>query len=308
MRFIRVHGRIVPIHDKKEEGLSKTNAAVAGTAVGAGIHTRQSVKAAAVEKLAKNHRSLTKFQANLQPGDILSMGSTPKNSGGHEFSEISKLAPKSFRAHLDKAAKAVGIRKNTVIASNSSILTAAGAGKKYHAAVYLGKGKVAHMSTDGGAVIEHLHQVAEKQNITAMRFGNATKAETESAISFAKEAVKRKVPYQATAGTTSAFSNLIAPIGKKATQNFSPMVCHTMPIRAYAKRAFALGEHTYAGDFMKTPGITAVARHDIIKSSSLSLKAVLGNSAKGLKWGAAAAVGAAAINYALKKRKENGSR
>ena len=291
MRFIRVHGRVVPIKDKGE--LSKTKAGVAGAAVGAAYHVRKGLIAAKAESMAKNHRSMAKFTAHLQPGDILVMGSAPKHSGGHEAGD--------YIPH--KVLEKFGVKKDTIIASNSTILTGAGAGKKYHAGIYLGKGKVSHMSTDHGAVIEKISDVAEKQNVTALRFSNATKSETEGAIKFAKAAVKKKVPYQKTMGITSGLSNLVLPVGKKAEKVFTPMVCHTLPIRSYAKRAFALGEHTYAGDFIKTPGIAAVARHDVVKTGLTGTKAFVGNAAKGLKWGVAAAVGAAAINYALKKRR-----
>ncbi len=303
MKFVRIHGRVVPIRDQ-EDGLSKKKAGAGGALAGAAYHTRKGIIANSAEKLAKNHRSLAKFKANLQPGDILVMGSAPKHSGGHEVGGLTAMLPKGVKTHAEKLLKKAGIKSTDVFASNSSILTASGAGSKYHAGVYLGKGKVAHMSTDAGAVIEKLGDVVEKQNVSALRFANASKSETNSAIKFAKAAAKKKVPYQKTMGITSGLSNLVAPIGKKASQNFSEMVCHTLPIRSYAKRGFALGEHTYAGDFMKTPGISAIARHDVMKTGLTNIKAFVGNSAKGLKWGVAAFAGAAAINYALKKRKE----
>lgn len=291
MKFIRVRGRVIPIREQNE--ISKSKAAAVGTAVGATVHVRKGLIAAKVESMAKNHRSLKKFTASIQPGDILVMGSTSKHSGGHLAGDwMSKPIRKLF-----------GLKRNDVLMSNANILTSVGAGKKYHGGIYMGKGKISHMSTDAGAVIEKISDAARKQNITALRFSNASKSETKSALNFAGKAVKKSVSYKKTMGVDSAISNLIAPIAKKSSQSFSPMVCHTLPIRAYVKRAFALGEHTYAGDFIKTPGITAVARHDVVKTGLTGAKAFVGNAAKGLKWGAAAVIGAAAINYALKRRR-----
>lgn len=301
MRFIRKNGKVIPIRD--DEGVSTRKAGVVGAAAGAGYHVHQGVRAARVEKLAKNSRTLKNFKKNLKEGDILVMGSSPKYSGGHELADVTQHLPKPIGAKLTKLAKSVGIKTDTVLASNSTILTAAGAGNKYHAGVYLGNGKVAHMTTDYGATIQNLHEVADKQNITAMRFANASSRETQTAIKFAKKAVASRAQYKQSTGVASAFSNLVLPVGKKVGKGCEGMVCHTLPIRAYGKRTFGLGEHTFAGDFMKTPGITAIARRDIIKSNLTSTRAFLGNASKGLKWGVAAALGAGAINYAVQRQR-----
>lgn len=301
MRFIRKNGRVIPIREESDGAPVKKSAAI-GAAAGAIYHGSVELKASKAESLAKNHKTFTNFKQKLQPGDILVLGSTPKHSSGHAFGELSKQLPKSFRKPVNKLARKVGIHRNSIVLSNSSLLTGVGAGEKYHGAVYLGKGKVAHMSTDAGAVIEKLSDVGHKQNITALRFPNASKAEVANAVKFARTAVKKKVPYLDSVGVKSAFSNLVAPIGKKATQSCGPMVCHTLPIRAYVKRSFTLGEHTFAGDFMKTPGIAAIARRDVIKSPFTTVKAVIGKSAKGLKWGLAAGAAAATFKYIQNKR------
>ena len=296
MRFIRKGGRIIPIRDD-ERGVSKAKAAAVGAAAGAAYHVQQGHKAMVAEKMAKNHRSMKKFIAQLRPGDILVTGTNEKHAGGYQLGDV---LPKGIAKKL----KPLGIKKSARITDLSSVLATAGAGQKSHAAVYVGKGNVVHAYPDYGVFTHHISEAGDKHNITALRFTNASKREADAAVKFVKSAAKKKVSYQGSHGLKSAFANLVLPIAKKNEKSFSPMVCHTVAARAWSKRKFPLGEHTYAGDLIKAPGITAVARHDVIKNPGIRIKSILGNSAKGLKWGVAAALGAAAINYALKRRRK----
>jgi len=308
MRFFRKNGRIIPVRDKNDGPVNTQKVGVRGAVLGALYHTHQGEAAHRLESMAKNSRNIHTFKKSLKAGDILVMGSTPKNSGGHELGDILHGVPGKIKNPILKVAKKIGIKKDTVLLSNSTLLTGVGAGEKYHAGVYLGKGKVAHMTGDVGATIDHIGSLAEKQNVTALRFSNAGQRETAAAVNFAKKAVNSKAQYSNVTGLKNAFSNLVFPLSKKVSKDCSSMVCHTLPIRAYGKRAFTLGEDTFAGDFSKVPGITAVARRDLVKSTSLRAKAFIGNAAKGLKWGAAAALVGAAINYQVRKARRDKSK
>jgi hypothetical protein len=85
------------------------------------------------------------------------------------------------------------------------------------------------------------------------------------------------------------------------------MVCHTLPIRAYAGREFSkLGEHTFAGEFRKAKGIEQVAKRNIVKAAGTSAKTYVAIIGRGLKWGAAAA-GISYLAHKILKKKEGGN-
>lgn len=299
MRFIRQHGKIVPINDER----NVKGAAVGGAAVGAAYHVQRESAGHVIDQAAKNTRSVAKFKSELKAGDILIMGSIPKHSGGHEFGDIVGMLPKKVQGAATKYGKKIGLNKNTLLASNSSILKSVGAGNKYHAGVYLGKGRVAHMSTDHGAVSEKLHDVIRAQNVSAYRFKGADK-EAEAAVKFAKKAVKAKVPYKATMGATDAAVNLVTGIGRKATKCLDPMVCHTLPLRAYSGRSAGLaGENAFSGAIKHIKGISAIARRDTIKAPLMGARVIAGSVLKGAKWGLAAGLAAAAIGALARHRR-----
>lgn len=306
MRFIRVHGRVVPIQDDREPAVSAKKAALAGAATGAAVNVASEYHHTALVSKIPNNRSVASFQSKLKIGDILVIGSTPKHSQGYEIGEtIKAVVPKKLQKVAYSVVKKVGLKKNTVYASNASVLAGIGAGDKYHAAIYTGNGKMTHMLSEGASV-GHLKYELANQNVTALRFSGARAKETRSAVSFAKRAVAKKVPYQAEGvAVKNAINSVLFPLKKTPTRSFTPMVCNTLPIRAYNKRSFGwAGEHVLAGDFKAVPGLKAVARRDVILSPAMVAKKYLGKSARGIKWGILAGAGALAINQLTKKRKE----
>lgn len=294
--FRRIRGRIVPIKRKKDD-VSVGGAAAVGAGVGVSYNVAKEVKGNIIDKSVSNSRGLKTFKSKLKAGDILVLGSTSKNSGGIEFGEAVKRLPKAIQKPILKAGKKVGIKKSTTLLSNSTLLTGLGGGTKYHAGVWDGK-KVIHMSTDGGAVRESLTDAVFKQNVSALRFKNAGKREVESALKFAQGAVKSKTQYQGFSEyAMNGVSSLLIPFGKKASRCKGPLVCHTLPIRAYAKRKFSFrGEYTFSGDFKHAEDLMTVARRDLIKSPLLTAKGFGGAALKGLKYAAPAAAVAWGIN------------
>jgi hypothetical protein len=280
------------------------NAGLAAGGVGAARHIGHEMYLNHREKKLKNSKSLNEFVKKLKEGDIILSGSTPRHSGAIRLSDM----PKS----IQNIGKAFGGKKSTVITTNSTLLNQLGGGSKYHAGVYTGKKRIAHMSTDTGAVSESLvgnkrfESTVRGQNVAAYRFKDSTKAERTSASNFAKRSVKSKVPYQKTTTLMGQVAgNLLSPVGKKASRKRKDgMVCNTLPIRAYEKRKFSKGEWTYSGDIRKAKNLVPIARRDVVKIPwHLRARNMAGQGSKGLKWG----LGAAAATYGYKKFKEKTS-
>lgn len=316
MRFIRKNGRIIPIRDETAKGGERADsspshhaaeASAAGAAGGAAFHIRRDAVANAAEKRIKNTKSVKDLQKMMQPGDILVTGSTPHTSGWHTYEDaLAGIKSEKIRNAFEKYGKKVGLKKNTqVTPALSTTLAALGVGKKSHAGVYLGNGKVAHAYPSEGVFKDTLEHALHGSSATVYRFKDATKKETSNAVRYANAAVRNKVKYQKIpVASKNVLTNLGVPFLKKHSvgkERFNPAVCHTVPIRAYGRRAFEKGEHTFAGDFKFTKGLKAVARRDI--GHGPKILNYIGQSLKGLKWGVAA--GAAALAYgALRKRKE----
>lgn len=290
--------KIAKISDEDKSALKR--GALIGAGVGAVKHVGTDAYLSMRERKAANIRDITKFKKSLKPGDVLILGSSPKGSGAVTFGDL----PPS----VQKGLKAVGLgkSKSSKILTNSTMLNSIGAGSKYHGAVYLGKGRVAHMSTDMGAVNESLASALKGQNTAAYRLkkGKGTSQQTRSAVSFARSAVKKKVPYQAFAETAKEpLTNMLVPdVARKACRNTSKgMVCHTLPTMAYNKQKFSQGRRTYSGDIRRNTNFTPVARRDVVKIPMMTkFKGVVGNMGKGLSY----ALPGAAVGYGIHKYKQ----
>ena len=285
---------------QSEEKTSPTRKAFyGGTAVGAATNVAHDLYLTHQERKAPNHKSIHKFQKSLKPGDILLIGSTPRASGGTDVSDL----PKQLR----RLAKKFGLKHDTRLLSNSTLLTAIGGGGKYHAGVYLGKGRMGHMTTDTGITTDSLKDHLKGENAAAYRFNNAKKKETQSAVNYVKRELKKKTPYQSFARyAPQALSNFASPVGLGVNRKRKGgLVCNTVPIRAYNKRKFShQGEWTYTGDIRKAKNLKPVSRRDVVHlPPSLRMRQMLGQASKGLKWGLGAA-GLMSINHYLKSRKE----
>jgi ribosomal protein L35AE/L33A len=306
MKFIRVHGRVIPIGaaKPKHEDHSVKQAAAGGSVVGGAYNIRRDAVATAKESAIKNSARIKEFHSKLKVGDIIVTGSTPHTSGWHTFQDgLDAIKHDKTREAVAKTGKFFGFKKNHQITpALSSTLAALGVGKKSHAAMYVGNGKVVHAYPSEGVFKDSLEHALTGSDATAYRFENASGRETANAVRYAKAAVKNKVQYQKLPkASKNLLTNLGVPFLNKKTvgkERFSSAVCHTVPIRAYGNREFAQGEHTFAGDFKFTKGLKAVARRDIGKGPSVLN--YIGQSLKGLKWGVAAA-GVVAAHQAIKK-------
>jgi len=283
---------------EEDEGVITPQRAVAiGTGVGAAKNIAHDIYLNKREKQLPNTKSLHHFRKKLKPGDVLLLGSTPRHAGGTNVEDL----PKPLRKFLRKA----GISGKTELINNSTLLTAIGGGGKYHAGIYLGKGRVGHMTTDTGAVTEWLKDVAPGQNVSAYRFSDLRKGEARSAAQFARRSAKEKTPYQSFARyAPQAISNVISPRGISACRKRGGgMVCNTLPIRAYHHRKFTpQGEWTYTGDLRRAKNLHPVARRDVVKIPwHLKTRNILGQASKGLKWGLGAGAGALLLNKFRKK-------
>lgn len=331
-QFIRKNGRIIPIRERKgvgrraaappppkpkrqSSGSSEEKklvfrsagsvAAVTGTS-GAAYEITKHISGEIKEKAAPNYRNIEKFKAQLQPGDILVMGSQAKYSGGVEFGDAVSALPKSWQKPAMKVGKKVGLKKNSVVLSNANLLSSIGGGKKYHAAIYAGKNRVIHMSTDAGAISEALEDTIAFQNVSILR-PKVSKAEKEAAVKFAKKAVYKKVQYQGFSEySMNAVANLFLPIRKKAVKCFDDAVCHTLPTRAYGGKVIS-NEWTMAGAFRNSDKLDVIARRDTVKTLGTSFRSIAASVAKGGKWvlpGAAIGGGGAYLYSKFKKRKK----
>lgn len=287
---------------KDEDRVSPRNAFLGGLAVGAAKNIAHDAYLNHRERGVANSKSIKKFMKNLKPGDVLISGSTPRNAGGYEVADLPRP--------VQKLLKKFKVNKNHQLINNSTLLTAIGGGGKYHAGIYVGKGRVAHLTTDAGTSVEHLNDVMRSQNMAAYRFKDVKKREAESAVRFAKGEAKKKTPYQSFARySQQALGNVLSPTGLPACRKRKGgMVCNTLPVRAYHKRRFPHGEWTYSGDLRRAPGLKPVARRDVVKLPwHLKTRSALGHATKGIKWGLGAAAAAAAANKIneLKTRDES---
>lgn len=277
----------------------------AGATLGAAVHMGHDAYLNKKEQKLPNQKSIKKFIKQLKPGDVIISGSTPRNAGSMTVGDLPKSVQKLLRG--------VGIKKTLPLYNNSTLLNLAGASGKYHSGVYTGKGRMVHLTTDAGATSETLKDALRGQNIAAYRFTDATKREMESAARYSKRMAKQKTPYQSLSKyLPQGISNLVSPVGKPACRKRKDgLVCNTLPVRAYEKRKFtSQGEWTYSGDLRKAKNFKPVARREVVKIPfSLKLRNKAGQSLKGIKWGLAAAGGAAAANkLLLPKKPKAGSR
>lgn len=227
-----------------------------------------------------------------------------KNSSGFEFHETVEALPEFMQKPLKSAGKAVGLKPKSLLLSNATTLPLSGAGAKYHSGVYLGHGRVGHMTTDVGATTDSLHAFVDKNNVSVLRLKNVKQNEIREALQFSRSIVEKKTPYQSYGEyAMNAFSNYIIPINKvtKKSTRFTPLVCHTLPIRSYLKRKFTSGEHTFSGDFKNMDSMAVIAKRNVIKAGGTEAKALIGIAGRGLKWGVAAAALAAGTYYAIDK-------
>lgn len=290
---------------QEDDGSWKSMAAK-GAALGAGVGAAKNIAHEAIlnrrEKKVKNTRSEKHFIRKLKRGDILIAGSTPKHSGHVTVADLP--------APIANVAKKLGAKGKHEVISNSTMLTAIGGGGKYHGMIYLGKGKVGHMSTDMGARVEHLRDAGERQNLAAYRLKKGKdKGQAESAARFAERAKKKKVQYQKLTETIKEpLSNAFIPKpgGQRACRDTSKgMVCHTLPAMAYHKQKFSQGRRTYSGDLRRNLNFEPVARRDTIKiTKAMKARNLLGQASKGLKYAVPGAAIASAVKYLKNKKQE----
>ena len=289
--------------DKDSKGDMKATA-LKGAAIGAGIGAAKNIAHEAYlnkrESSISNTKGVNQFKNKLQKGDVIITGSTPRNSGGIELSDMPEA--------IQNVGKKFGIKPNTKLTTNSSVLTAIGGGGKYHAMIYLGNGRVGHMSTDAGAVSESIHDAIKGQNAAAYRQGS--KAQADSAVKFTRKAIKNKVPYSGAAEVVKEpLSNILIPkpFGQKACRDTKKgMVCHTLASKAYNKQTFSQGARTYSGDLRRNMNFEPVARRDVVKiPTSMKIRNYAGQALKGIKYAIPGAAAALAISKIKQRRKKN---
>lgn len=289
MSFLQSFDKVA--FDEGEE-VSPKKALIGGAALGGLYHVGRNISYEQKEKQLPNAKTVKQLKKSLQPGDILISGSHARGSGHIQVRDLGK-------SKLRKLFKAVGMKDSTRLYSNSGLLTAVGGGGKYHAGVYMGRGRVAHMTSNEGITTDSLKDFAYQQNIGAYRFGGEGK-ERQAALKFVKDSLKAKTQYQPFGEYAfQGISNALSPVGRKPCRKVGKgMVCNTLPVRAYSRRDFGpQGEFTYSSDIRAAKGIKPVARMDRTKLP-LTTKGLIhgGQLLKGLKWGGAAAAGAIAYN------------
>lgn len=293
--FTRGFEKIAEMTEEDKSSLKK------GALIGAGAGASKNILHDAYlnyrERSVKNTKSYNSFIRSLKKGDILLAGSTPKNSG--------KITVADLPDRVAKAMKSLGAKNSTTLLTNSSLLNTVGAGQKYHGAIYLGNGQIAHMTTDKGIRREHIREGLKGQNVAAYRLkkGKGTKAQAESAVNFAKKSIKKKVQYEKPMEyLKEPLVNLAVPdIARRACRDTkNGLVCHTLPVMAYDKQKFVQGRRTFSGDIRKNLNFEPVARRDVVNlGPGLKIRGTLGNIGKGLKY----AIPGAAIAYGMHKYK-----
>lgn len=280
------------LSDKDRKDVKR--AGIGGTAAGAALYGGHDYLLDQREKKLPNRKTYAELKKQLKPGDILISGGVPKHSDPMYLS--AKIPQKIWdRIPTFGLPRDVHDPRKTTI---SSLLSGVGGGSKYHAAIYLGKGRVGHMS--GDAYNHSLKDAFHTQNVAAYRFKDSTKRERESAVNYVRGVIKKKTPYSLIKAAPQVLTNLVSPVGRKACRSRKgSQVCNTLPTRAYDKRRFTWqGEHTYSGDLRKAKNLVPVARKDAFKLPvAYSVRGRVGQAAKGLKLG----LGAAAVTYGYKK-------
>jgi uncharacterized protein YciI len=281
--------------------------ATKGAAIGAGIGAAKNIAHELYlnhrERKVSNTRGHKDFLKKLKRGDLLVAGSTPAHSGAVTLGDLPKP--------IANLGKKFGMKGSKKVLTNSTMLTSIGGGGKYHGLIYLGKGKVGHMTSDEGAAIEPLSLAAEKQNLAAYRLKKGKgHGQASRAAKFAESSKKKKVQYQSTLETMKEPLSNIAipkPFGEKACRNTKKgMVCHTLPAMAYDKQKFSQGRRTYSGDLRRNMNFEPVARKETIKiPMSVKTRGMLGQASKGLKYALPAAALATAAKYLKNKKQED---
>lgn len=270
---------------KDKEGHKYRKAFGVGTVVGAAANIGHDAYLNHRERKVSNTKSIKALRQKMKPGDIILTGTTARHAGGWDVSDLPKP--------VQKVLKTFGLKDEHTVINNSRLLTSLGVGGKYHAGIYLGKGRMGEMLSDVGASSNALKDTLVGQNTAVYRFKDAKKKEVSGAIGWTKKMIKKKEPYKTISKTAPlAITNLLSPIGAAISRkNKNGMVCSTLPLRAYHKRKFSLqGEHTFSGDIRKAKNLVPVARRDVVKLPfGQKARGVVGQGLKGLKWGLGAA-------------------
>lgn len=291
--------KIAKISDEDKSALKR------GALIGAGVGAVKNIGHNAIldarERKAKNARTTSLFKKSLRPGDIIISGTNTRLGESYVTLDLPDK--------LHGIAKKMGLKDNSKLLNLPNTLTSIGAGTKYHAGVYVGKGRMAHLYPHQGAHTMKLDDALSGENAAAYRLKSnvpGRKKQIKDALGITKKHTKARTPYRSFSGQAKEFFTNVAvptmPGGLKARANCKDgLVCHSLPAVAYKDQKWSHGANTFSGDLRRNTNFEPVVRKDVVKlPTALKVRSHIASVGKGLKY----ALPGAAVGYGIHKYKQ----